>query len=81
MNVSVKFVDAGVASGASLYCQGLVQQPQPATLPAPAVAKSDFKPGQPLGSDIIARAQAGAALAMEKINKVRLAVHLHRREA
>lgn len=46
-----------------------MQQQQP-TAPAPAAPKSEFKPGQPLGNDVIARAQAGAAAAMEKINRV-----------
>lgn len=74
-NACLKGRQRGEPSCTCLYPQGLVQQQQPAALPVPAVAKSDFKPGQPLGSDIIARAQAGAALAMEKINKVHPAVH------
>jgi hypothetical protein len=61
----------------TLICrQGLVQQAAAAPAPAlPSVAKSEFKPGQPLAGDIIARAQAGAAAAMEKINRVCLALH------
>lgn len=50
--------------------QGLVQQQQAAAPAASVVPKAAFTPGQPLGSDIIARAQAGAAAAMEKINRV-----------
>jgi len=49
--------------------QGLLKEPTPA--PAPIIPRSTYKPGDPLDAATISRAQAGAAAAMEKINKVR----------
>ena len=55
--------------------QGLAK---PSTAPT-AAAISGYKPGDPLSADIIAKAQQGAAAAMEKINRVRKH-NLHHRE-
>lgn len=61
-------------SSSSAFFQGLMAQEQQPLVPAPVVPKADYVPGQPLGTDVIARAQAGAAAAMEKINRVRLSL-------
>ncbi len=45
--------------------------PAPQLAPAPVVPIANIKPGQPLDQELISRAQAGAAAAMEKINRAR----------